>query len=484
MVYRPPRTVAIDWDDAGDYSHAEADVSDDVYEYVVSMGMESDYDGSELLNTPATGSLQLISTNSKYDYSSSTTLTAAQLTTPHRIRMQTTHTISGTDYVETLWEGIARPPIIDDTGTVVIAELELEGRQAQARRQQYELTAVNRSVSDEVSAISALVTPTGVTEALQPPTQTIRYLSTSESLQAHMDQLGAFSGSLVMEDSQGGLRWHTLTALAGTTATTDLLTSTYQFDARAFRVVEDVDLIRNRATLTHHVPANQSNVRTDYTGTTVGAGLSITYTPPTGASVVDGSWQITVNPEGEVGQVVGAAPNSVVLEMSGNLTITWTNLQAGQSYHVILILRLSFTEELTIHEYEDAASIASYGERRFEAPEWYDGTAAGFAVTTGYLNIRKSPRQVVAMGFPEWQDTAVQSQGVAQIKPGVLYNMRVTDALNNRTVAKKVVCVGVDLQGGHQQIPSRLCQFLALADLGAADNLIWDTGMWDVNTWG
>ena len=84
----PDDRVLIDWADDGLYGHPLSDVTADVDEYVIDMGMDVGVDADAMLDLPATGRLRLFSPRGRYDPGVSQGLTAAQLGTPHLIKVE------------------------------------------------------------------------------------------------------------------------------------------------------------------------------------------------------------------------------------------------------------------------------------------------------------------------------------------------------------------------------------------------------------
>ena len=163
MVYRPADTIEVDWDDAGDYSHAAADVTDDRDSYEVRYGLDAELDDWYLLYASASGAMRLFSRDRKYDASNpGPALTAAQLQTPHLVRMRSTYVYGGATVVRERWEGIAYPPILRGRERTPVAEFELEGRHALALRARTTPARRRYHAGATCRRVGAALTPAGI----------------------------------------------------------------------------------------------------------------------------------------------------------------------------------------------------------------------------------------------------------------------------------------------------------------------------------
>ena len=93
MASRPAHKFLIDWDDAGDFSHGKANVTEDAFEVGYESGMDAATNLEEIVFAINKGRIRLDNSDGHYD-----SLTAAQQTTPHKFRHVIT--LNGTDYVQ------------------------------------------------------------------------------------------------------------------------------------------------------------------------------------------------------------------------------------------------------------------------------------------------------------------------------------------------------------------------------------------------
>ena len=197
---RTPDVWEIDWDDAGDYSHARANVSADVLDYHVRYGLNAASNDRELPNTSARGRLILDNALGTYSSETSTTITRGELRKRHLIRL-----VRGAPGARPLWEGTVQPArqirSIDQE-----AELELSGKLADTYRERHRLSQTGAVTT--ATMLSTLRTDEGIatshlpTSVPAPSTGTVFFDSTVRSF---LTNLAAYVGGYAMEDRLGAL---------------------------------------------------------------------------------------------------------------------------------------------------------------------------------------------------------------------------------------------------------------------------------------
>ena len=377
MVYRPADSIEVDWDDAGDYSHAAADVTADLDSYEVRYGIDAELDDRYLLYESATGALRLFSRDRKYDATNpGPALTAAQLLAPHLMRMRTTYVYGGATVVRERWEGIAFPPILQGREQTPVAELELEGRHALPLRAAYEPTASDTTLAEHAVRVGAALTPSGVSPEVRTPALTLNITEYEGTLAEFLDGITKMAGGWAFEGRSGdftlvGAAEADAAGLSGMINPTD-----FRILAQLVEIEAAAGLVRNTANLFARIPVGMRttavafNVVSDHAFT-----WTHSYRHPVGR-LISARWifaldytQITVE---------GSGISNGVAWAYGNTS------ESNETYAGTIRVTVETAESVTLVPVREGASIAHFGERVIEFPGWFDATGSRGARRAGF----------------------------------------------------------------------------------------------------
>ena len=127
-------------------------------------------------------------------------------------------------------------------------------------------------------------------------------------------------------------------------------------------------------------------------------------------------------------------------------------------------------------------SVDAYGERRIDFPQWFFGDT--YAVAEAWLERLSQPLDVITLPMYRQQRTGVRGIEVDQVRPGRVFDLRVTDPNTLRAVAIKAICLGVTLSDSRDTAAQRTAYFVGLADAEPLPVLRWGVGKWGESVWG
>jgi len=467
VVHRPRDSWYIDWDDAGDYSHTAADVSDNVLAYDVRYGVDWLADESRLPYVGADGQLDLVDDEGVYDPDQGTgPITTAQLRTPHLVKFMSDNSAAA------LWEGYAIPRGLRDRDPHSPALWEL--RSKQYRDLDNDIRVIDSTVKLFYTHVLANSSGISIDTAKTIATQQIGLVTFEGTYGDYLRAAGEYCCGWLSEKKTGEfvLLSHSWAA-AQSPRTDEVSYVTYSLDRERTYVRRQAGLVRNKVNMVQRSPTSQA-ITDLWSGTvTVPASGTLTFTIYYAAAdvvYVDG-WSAT------------ASGYTTTISALGLLTATCTITGPAGSATVNASGTIYKVTSGTFETKSDNTSMGLYGTQVWDPPDWW--TEASFGWGRQWIDFVKQPPPVVVASISRWASTMSISQGIDLINVSHVVNVDVPDAAGGTSTYKTLV-LGVRFAGQSGRIP--VLEFAGVAigsgttpTPGPGDT--WDTGVWDTTTW-
>ena len=451
---RTPDVWEIDWDDAGDYSHAAANVSGDVLDYHVSYGLNAASNDRELPNTSARGRLILDNAAGTYSSETSTTITRAELRKRHLIRA-----VRG---ARTLWEGTVQPArqirSIDQE-----AELELIGKLTEPYRERHRLSQTG-AVST-ATMLSTLRTDEGITESALPtsiPAPSTGTVFFDSSVRSFLTNLAAYVGGYAMEDRLGALLFMPYT-YAKITSPAVTIDQTLEIRASSLETYLRDGLVRNAIDM-------------EAVGVTLGAEQDLASVPivlgaGTGETIFRASnLDQTALAVQWVSPSSNAIPGATIRSIGGNADGYAFGVTPSSAIDTTLTIRGRPWRQTTGREesIEVADSVDDFDIQQLDVPPWY--TQDTFAFGQQWIMDLARETRYTFLQLPRWQTTAANNDAVDALEAGMLVDLVITTP-QNEPIAERALIAGAELSGGQGRVPVLGLHLISVEAASAAERL-------------
>ena len=237
--------IEIDWADDG-YQHSLADVSDDLREYTVQYGMDTQADLYNFRNVPARGNITLFDQNGKYSTRLQAPLTLEETRTRHLCRITSVYD-DGTTLQ--LWEGFSEPLQAVQTASGNVVRASLVGKLTNVYNEAYSVNMTGRRVNWLIESQTALG-PTHL-NTHNPTTGLVVWPSPDTDLSYRKNRIGFLNaladyvGAYHWEDAAGYYAFFDFLRMEDEPSLLRVSQDRYRMLAYATRIHRSIEALRN-----------------------------------------------------------------------------------------------------------------------------------------------------------------------------------------------------------------------------------------------